>query len=113
MSTGDVIDARATFLCRALTNAGLPPGEAAYLVGAVALQPTTATKLACMRDGLRPHGAERYARRWLEVFDMLGSERESCAHCGKDVHARMALVIVKSVAYCSPCCALDALGVPA
>lgn len=108
-----LLDARPSLLCRALTRAGMPAGEAAYLVGAVALQPTAATRLHCMRDGLRPYGAQQWSRRWLEAFGLLGQERECCAHCGKNVHARMALCILNGAAHCSPCCMLDALGVPA
>lgn len=110
-----VLDIRSALLARRLTDAGMPSGDARYLVSALSLMDTNAARFSVLREATRPLriGATE-TREWLRGAGLWAPD-EHCARegCAREIHARMALVIVKSRGYCSPLCACIALGVPA
>lgn len=99
--SANLVDARARFLAKALTDAGLPAGEAAELCSWLGTLDGNAARIAATRNALRPYSAQQHARRWLEAFGLLSIE--SCAACGLERGRGKTACVVKGRLLCIPC----------
>jgi hypothetical protein len=107
------IDLRPRLLHGWLTRSGVSPETATGLIARLDSEGDNASRFAAARAVLRDlNVSPKTTRELLAAYGYW--QRELCSRegCENELHAKKAVVIVKSRAFCSPCCALDALGVP-